>query len=193
VGNLDKKELIKKAAQTLFFQYGWEKVSIGEICQQANISRVTFYKHFTNKKELLKQLFTEQKEEMWQAFNDLLENAKSLDLLIQRIFQLQKHAMQTLYSQEMVYDLQHHKDEELQAFFAEMEQEKYQFMHYFFTTLQQKSIIRDDFPVLLIEIFIRKIDELKTDPALLQCYQGKDQQFLKDILSLLMYGIAAKA
>ncbi|WP_439238520.1 TetR/AcrR family transcriptional regulator [Lonepinella sp. BR2919] len=190
---MTKAILIKQTALNLFSQYGWQRVSIEDICQQVNLSRVTFYKHFKNKKDLLKQLFTEQKDEMKACFEQLLNQENRLDVVINQILVMQQQAMQTLYSQPVLYDLQHHKDPELTEFFAQLEQEKYQFMHAFFSQLQKNKIIRDDFPVLLIEVFIRKIDELKKDPDLAQCYQGKEQQFLKDVLSLLMYGIAARA
>ncbi|WP_386686807.1 TetR/AcrR family transcriptional regulator [Lonepinella sp. MS14437] len=190
---MDKQTLIKHCTQQLFFQHGWERVSIGDICQQAGISRVTFYKYFKNKKELIKQLFLDHIFEMEQEFQQLISDKLPLEQVINAMLKMQKQAMEKLYSQPMVYDLQHHKDKELSAFFIQLEQQKYQFMHAFFSQLQKNKIIRDDFPVLLIEVFIRKIDELKKDPDLAQCYQGKEQQFLKDVLSLLMYGIAARA
>ncbi|WP_439257947.1 TetR/AcrR family transcriptional regulator [Lonepinella sp. BR2271] len=189
---MDKQNLIKNCTIRLFSQYGWERVSVGDICQQADISRVTFYKYFKNKRELIKQLFLDQIVEMNQQFEQLIVDKLPLDQVIHAMLDMQKQAMTKLYSQPMVYDLQHHKDKELTEFFAQLEQQKYQFMHYFFAQLQKNRIIRDDFPVLLIEVFIRKVDELKRDPELAECYQGKEQQFLKDVLSLLMYGIAAR-
>ena len=48
----------KKLIQTgkaLFFKYGIKKVSVAEICKEAGVSKMTFYKHYANKGELAKE------------------------------------------------------------------------------------------------------------------------------------------
>ena len=70
-----------------------------------------------------------------------------------------------------------------------MEEEKYQYMHYFFGTLQKRKIIRDDFPVMLIDLFIQKIDEILNSASLQFYYKGREQKLFKDVLQLFMCGI----
>ena len=45
---------------------------------------------------------------------------------------MQQDSMETLYSVPVLHDLHHEQDRELREFFKEMEEEKYQYMHYFF-------------------------------------------------------------
>ena len=187
---MKKDSLIKQTALSLFSQFGWTKTSIDMICRQAKVSRVTFYKHFSNKKILVKILFEEQKNEMRQCFIELLENEKNLETIIDKIFAMQQQSLEGLYSKAMMFDLTHHSDTELHQFFTAMTQEKYQFMHYFFSQLQQKKIIRPQVPIVLIDVFIRKIDEIIQEPLLLKHYEHNEQQMLRDVLYFLMYGIA---
>ncbi|SMB86743.1 transcriptional regulator, TetR family [Pasteurella testudinis DSM 23072] len=189
---MNKSAVIQQTALTLFSQHGWKRISVDTICQQAQVSRVTFYKHFKNKKALLKQLLFEQKEEVRLRFLDFLKQEISLETIISQIFKMQEEALKGLYSQPMQADFQYHSDAEMRAFFAEMEQEKYQFMSDFFQQLQNKRIIQQDFPIALISVFTRKIDELRTDPQLGKLYRGKEHQLNIDALQLMMYGLAYK-
>lgn len=189
---MNKSDLIRQTAHSLFAQYGWKRISVDEICQQANVSRVTFYKHFKNKKVLLMELLETQKNETRARFEGFLAEKMELEDIIKQIFLMHSEVLQGLYSQPMLSDFNRYQDSDLQQFFAAMEQEKYQFMHHFFSQLQQRKIIQHDFPIDLIDIFIRKIDELIKDPLLIAVYQGKEPQLHENAIQLLMHGIAYK-
>lgn len=45
---------IFSTAEELFQKYGFRRVTIEEICQKASVSKMTFYKYFANKDELIK-------------------------------------------------------------------------------------------------------------------------------------------
>ncbi|MBN6065242.1 TetR/AcrR family transcriptional regulator [Aggregatibacter actinomycetemcomitans] len=187
---MKKDSVLKQAARALFYEQGWLATSIAEICRRAGVSRVTFYKHFPTKEDLIKTLFEEQKNKMRDEFEHLLRSHADLATVIRRILAMQQESMVTLYSAPVLADLNALRDDVLQPFFQQMAQEKYHYMHYFFGTLQQRKVIRDDFPIVLIDIWIQKIDEMLNTPVLQQHYQGNEQQLLKDVLQLFTHGIA---
>ncbi|WP_109077750.1 TetR/AcrR family transcriptional regulator [Aggregatibacter kilianii] len=187
---MKKDSVLKQAAITLFYEQGWIATSVAEICRLAGVSRVTFYKHFPTKETLVKTVFEEQKNKMRDEFERLLHEHADLATVIERILGMQQDAMATLYSAPVLADLKAHRNEELQRFFQQMAQEKYRFMHHFFGTLQQRKVIRDDFPIVLIDVLIQKIDEMLNTPMLQQHYVGNEQQLLKDVLQFFMHGIA---
>jgi AcrR family transcriptional regulator len=51
-----KKQNIRRAATELFREYGFNKVSIGEIAREAHVSHVTIYNHFGSKEELVRDV-----------------------------------------------------------------------------------------------------------------------------------------
>ena len=158
---MKKDVLLKQIATKLFYEQGWVLTSVAEICRVADVSRVTFYKYFPTK----------------------------LNQIITKILSMQQDSMETLYSVPVLHDLHHEQDRELRVFFKEMEEEKYQYMHYFFGTLQKRKIIRDDFPVMLIDLFIQKIDEILNSASLQFYYKGREQKLFKDVLQLFICGI----
>ena len=186
---MKKDVLLKQIATKLFYEQGWVLTSVAEICRVADVSRVTFYKYFPTKQALVKCIFEEQKNKMREDFDNLLDTQSDLSQIITKILSMQQDSMETLYSVPVLHDLHHEQDRELREFFKEMEEEKYQYMHYFFGTLQKRKIIRDDFPTMLIDLFIQKIDEILNSASLQSNYKGREQKLFKDVLQLFICGI----
>ncbi|MBP6345447.1 MAG: TetR/AcrR family transcriptional regulator [Neisseriaceae bacterium] len=179
-----------QAATVLFTQHGWTRVSIEDICHQAQTSRVTFYKYFRNKKELLKEILIDHKDSIRAGFARLAEQETSLEAIIAGIYALQKQALQGLYSAPMLHDMATHKDAELAVFFQTLEADKYQFMAQFFHGLQQKKLVNDRFPVPLIDAYLKLIDQMMHSPAVQAEYADKMLQLPNDVLQLMIYGFA---
>ena len=186
---MKKDVLLKQVATKLFYEQGWILTSVAEICRAAGVSRVTFYKYFPTKQALVKCIFEEQKNKIREGFDVLLDTQSDLSKIITKILSMQQDSMETLYSVPVLHDLHHEQDRELREFFKEMEEEKYQYMHYFFGTLQKRKIIRDDFPIMLIDLFIQKIDEILNSASLQFYYKGREQKLFKDVLQLFICGI----
>lgn len=179
-----------QAAQVLFTQHGWQRVSIEDICTQARTSRVTFYKYFRNKKDILKDILIDHRDGIRAGFMRLAEQETSLEAIITGIYDLQKQALQALYSAPMRHDMATHKDPELTAFFKELEADKHQFMAQFFHGLQQKKLINDRFPVPLMNAYLKLIDQMMHDPQVQADYADRLMQLPNDVLQLMIYGLA---
>lgn len=52
-GRSTKREQIIKTAEQLFSRFGAKRVSVEELCREAGVSKMTFYKYFANKAELI--------------------------------------------------------------------------------------------------------------------------------------------
>ena len=169
---------IYQAALSLFAEHGWQKISVETLCTAAHTSRVTFYKYYSDKNRIRA------------ALSDAQENAKSLAEIITLLLDLQKQSLQTVYTPPVLRDIQQSKDKVLQDFFAEMYAEKDRFMHEFFTTLQQRGLIRTDLRVPMIEAFVQQIDTLVQQESLQNHYTDAPQKLYEDALSLLLNGLS---
>ncbi len=63
--NLDKRNLILKAALKLFVSQGVHAVTISQIGKEANVGIGTIYKHFKDKADIMQQIWIEQKK--WES------------------------------------------------------------------------------------------------------------------------------
>ena len=77
---INKKEQIVHTAETLFTRYGSKRVTVEEICRQARVSKMTFYKHFSNKVELVRHIRDVYVEEGFRKFDEI----KALDISFAR-------------------------------------------------------------------------------------------------------------
>ena len=187
-----KQQTIADTARRLFREHGFSAVSVGSICAEADVSRVTFYKYYSGKNALLQAIVTEQKNRVRAEFENLLERQCSLREAAEAVFVLQKQSFEELYSAAFLRDIEENTDLELERFFHELNEEKYAFMRGFFHTLQQRRLIQPDLPVELIDLFIRQADILMHHPQLTALYTAAPQKLPQDILGLLLHGLSGK-
>ena len=192
VMNASKQQIIIDVAYRLFREQGFSVVSVGSICAEATVSRVTFYKYYSGKNALLQEIVTEQKNRVRAEFENLLARKCSLREAAETVFALQKQSFEELYSSAFLRDIEENTDLELERFFNELNEEKYAFMRGFFHTLQQRRLIQPDLPVELIDLFIRQADILMYHPQLVALYAAAPQKLPQDILGLLLHGLSGK-
>lgn len=53
-----------EAMPKLMMQYDWDEINVQRLCDQADVSRSTFYTHFRNKAEVLDQCFVRLEQEL---------------------------------------------------------------------------------------------------------------------------------
>ena len=187
-----KQQTIADTARRLFREHGFSAVSVGSICAEAAVSRVTFYKYYSGKNALLQEIVTEQKNRVRAEFENLLARQCSLREAAEAVFALQKQSFEELYSAAFLRDIEENTDLELERFFHELNEEKYAFMRGFFHTLQQRRLIQPDLPVELIDLFIRQADILMRHPQLAELYAAAPQKLPQDVLGLLLHGLSGK-
>lgn len=187
-----KQQTIADTARRLFREHGFSAVSVGSICAEAAVSRVTFYKYYSGKNALLQEIVTEQKNRVRAEFENLLARQCSLREAAEAVFALQRQSFNELYSAAFLRDIEENTDLELERFFHELNEEKYAFMRGFFHTLQQRRLIQPDLPVELIDLFIRQADILMRHPQLAALYAAAPQKLPQDVLGLLLHGLSGK-
>ena len=87
------RQTIINAARCLFREHGFSAVSVGGICAEAAVSRVTFYKYYSGKNALLKEIVTEQKNRVRAEFEALLARQCSLREAAETVFTLQQRRL----------------------------------------------------------------------------------------------------
>jgi len=192
VMNLDNqtRQTIIQASENLFSQHGWQRISIGDICAEAKISRVSFYRYFKNKIELLKEIIALQQVKVKTRYTKILRDTTNIEELINAIFNYQEEALKQFFTAPVLKDFDNNKNQELNDFFDKERQKKYIFMNHFFEELQRKKIIDANYPVPLIHNYLRIMDELMFSEHVQAMYCGEKKELRKDILKLIMFGLS---
>ena len=66
-----KKQQLITTAKSLFIQHGFKRITIEEICKTANVSKMTFYKYFSDKAAIANKIALDLVEEGFSAYDEI--------------------------------------------------------------------------------------------------------------------------
>lgn len=184
------RKIIIDISEALFSKHGWQRVSISKICLEADVSRVTFYRYFQNKNDLLQQVFILQHERIEAFYQKLLEESTTLEAIMKGIFNYQQTALNRFFTPDILKDIDQNNDPELSEFFDNNRERKYRFLNSFFTELQSRKIIDANYPTILIHSFLKIMDELMFSTQIQTYYKDDKSGLRRDVLKLIMFGLA---
>jgi AcrR family transcriptional regulator len=182
-----KFESIVSAAKKLFWKHGIRRVSIEEICQEAGVSKMTCYKHFSNKTAIAKYLIEDLFESGVKAYKEIYNSDIPYEEKVKRILDMKMSNAHEM-SQELVDDIYKYHDEEL---FNSIENIKKKMITIYlddFREAQKKGEIRSDVNHEFMLYFLSNLTEMFTDEKLVRIYPNPEQM-ISDVLSFFFYGI----
>ena len=182
-----KREQILKTGKDLFWKFGFKRVTIEEICKEAGVSKMTYYKFFSNKIELVKTL-------MDGVFNESLEKYKNITASdipypekVVQIIQLKQEQVHNM-SSEFVREYVQSDDPVLINFLNQLTRNNLQIFINDFRKAQEDGDIRTDLKVEFIMYMMNHLTEMTHEEALLNMYD-EPQELIMEIIKFLFYGI----
>jgi AcrR family transcriptional regulator len=85
-----KQRQILVTAEELFYKYGIKRVTVEEICREANVSKMTFYKYFTNKITLAQYIWQTKIEGAISKLNEIDALEVPFPEKMERVFEFTK-------------------------------------------------------------------------------------------------------
>ena len=186
----DKYNDIRKSARELFWKHGFKRVTVGEICSRSNVSKMTFYKFFSDKTELAKTIFDDLVSEGEEKFRAIMDSDASPDEKIREVIRMKYNSTMDI-SSEFVQDFYIGGDVELIAFVKGRTRAAWEFIKTDYIKAQEKGIFRNDFKVELLIQAQTKLIELMDDEILVGLY-GSRQELIMEFAKLLVYGITGE-
>lgn len=180
-------QIIIETAHRLFWKFGIKRVSIEEICREAGVSKMTFYRFFKNKIELAKVVITkifDQAHEKYQASmaRDIPFAEKVKEQVVLK-FEGTKEI-----SAELIKDIYTGWNPELQTFFSSMALRMTNMVRDDYKVAIEKGWIRSDVKLDFIFYMTTKMTEMSSDPALLSLYNNP-QELIMEFMNMMFYGI----
>ena len=180
-GKAVKKKLIIKAAEELFNRFGVKRVTVEEICRTAEVSKMTFYKYFSNKMMLVRYL--------WDGWIDAgLSKMDEIDALdiplpekIQMLFEWKSGFLSNI-SKVFINDIM-----PLNLSYDRV----YQHLIEFIIKAQKRDEIRPNIKPEFLLAVINKLNELSRDEDLRSVYDNMIE-FNREFKDFFWYGIIAR-
>jgi len=183
-----KREQILKTGKELFWKYGFRRVTIEEICKEASVSKMTYYKFFSNKMDLVKTIMDDILQLGLEKYRKLMDSDLPYQEKVLGVIELkreQTHAM----SNEFFRDYLQSGDPELMAYLEKMSRENLQIFMEDFRKAQENGDIRQDLKVeFIMNILNHLIDWVQHDESLLELYEDP-QDLAVELTRFMFYGI----
>jgi AcrR family transcriptional regulator len=176
-----KREQIIRTAENLFSRFGAKRVTIEELCREAGVSKMTFYKYFPNKIELVRKIRDQWVEEGFAKFDEI----NALDLPFP-----QKINLMTRWKVEFFSRINAEFMRELVAMDEVIEQAKRRYLENI-TNAQKKGEIRPDIHPEFLWIVTEKLYELIKEGSWKNVFSDFSQ-FQVQIRTLLFYGLLTR-
>lgn len=184
--NSNNKLKITTAAGQLFNKFGFRKVSVEEICQTAGLSKMTFYKHFKNKNELIKYIWQTLIDESWAKLDALEENNASFWEKIQAILKIKAESTSS-FSDQYIKDYLNMAPE-LQNFYNQIFTETMRRFAIIIQRAQEKGELRKSLRPEFFLAVVNQFLELAKNEQLAKLYPNYSD-FAIEINNYLYYGM----
>ena len=182
-----KQDQIIQAGRHLFWKYGMKRVSIEEICREAGVSKMTFYKYFANKTALALYILKQYYGDGMTEYRRIMDSNLSYPEKIERGIELKLKNARNL-SQEFVQELYKNGDPEIMAYMQEMVKVSLDAFMSDFKTYQQRGEIRHDVKPEFMLYMLNKMVEMAVDDNFIRLFETP-ADMVRTISNFYFYGI----
>jgi AcrR family transcriptional regulator len=182
----EKQRLIVDTALDLFQQFGIKRIPVEEICKTAGVSKMTFYKHFKNKNELVRFMWEKGFEQSLEKFDEI----QALDIPFEKKLQLilkMKEESTAKISHQFALDY-FYASPDLKDFFEKLSRESISRFLIFIKNAQEKGEVRSNLRPEFLLAFINIIKIMVKDETLINSYSNY-QDFVMEVNNFIFYGI----
>lgn len=178
---------ILKTAKALFWKHGIRRVTIEEICKEATVSKMTFYKFFPNKPDLAKTILDNLIQSSIVKFKDIVSSEVPFSQKLEKIFLLKLEGMNNI-SMEFINDIYTNPELGLKEYMEEQQQKSIKTTVDFYKDAQEKGFIRPDVKIDFLLAFSNQIIEMMKNEQLMAQY-AQPQDFVIESMNVMFYGI----
>ena len=184
-----KRRQIVEAGLELFGRFGVRRVSVEEICRTAGVSKMTFYKYYSNKMELVKSIWSGWADEGFRRFEEI----DAMDIPFREKLRMIIDYKMTRLDEigPMFLDEIIHGDPEMKQFIGRLQERSItRFMEYL-RAAQERGEMSDIRPELFLALLEWMRGIVKSES--LRALYPDDVAFIRDLHNFIFFGIIPNA
>ncbi len=183
-----KRTQILSTGKELFWKFGFKRVTIEEICREAAVSKMTFYKFFENKQELAVHIMDEVFDENLLKIRKIDEEHESADKTFKKFLLLKAEGSRGI-SEEFINDLYKNPDPELKSYMEKKTRSMLEEIRNVYEHGKETGWVRKDLNVPFLILFSQKLVMLTNDKEMMHFFDSS-QDLIMEITNLIIYGIS---
>lgn len=187
--NRPKVRALLSTAEQLFTKHGIRRVTVEEICREAGVSKMTFYKYFPNKQALVFTLIDAILQEGTQRFNAIFDQTIPYPEKIRQFIEFKLEYGRKI-SKEFYMDWISLSPEVQKHIHDWSREAQVRFLD-LMGQAQKDGFIRKGMGIGFITYIMNKMAEMAEDPDLLKQYSDP-YNLTRDLTNFFFYGIMGK-
>lgn len=178
---------ILETARRLFWKHGIKRVSIQEICKEAKVSKMTFYRFFDNKLDLAKTLLDLIFDKGLAEYKSIMASNVSFSEKV-RMTLLAKFRNSQDISQEFIMDIYKNQELGLLTYIEEKGNAMMDMVLDDYEQAQKDGYVRADIKREFMAYQLYKMREMMLDEKLLALYKNP-QELTMELTNFFFYGL----
>ena len=180
-----KMNRIIETATELFMKHGIGRITIEEICREADASKMTFYKYFDNKIDLLHHIWERWFDEGYRTLDEIDEMDIPFAEKMRKLIEWKMDLVSKM-SPEFIEEILN-TSPELAAFIGEMRVKNLSRFMVFLERAQQRGDMRKMRPEFFMAIMNKLVDVI-SDEKLSTAYPDR-LELIREVHNFLFFGI----
>lgn len=185
-----KFEQIVQVARDLFWRFGIQRVTIEEICRTASVSKMTFYKYFVNKNDLLIFIIHRMFDESLNKYNNIMNLPVEYPEKVRQMIHIKLQMIGEM-SFNFFRDYLHAADPEIKKLIEQKTAEMLGIVIRDFRAAQDQGYLRADLKPEFILFFINNMSDWMSDEKLFTQY-GSAKELTAELINFFFYGVMAR-
>lgn len=182
-----KQNDIFETAKRLFYKFGVKKVTIEEICEEANVSKMTFYKYFPNKIELAKAVIDNYYSSALGKYEAMMQSDISAEEKIRLTFELKLDNASNL-DIEFVSELYKYPDDTIRELLEMWKQRSIDITKKWFIKMQQNGQIMKELSFPVFMLYTKAIQDFAFNDKTIELFRTT-HELAHIITRLFMHGV----
>lgn len=182
-----KLQSIYNAARTLFWKHGMKRVSIEEICAEAGVSKMTFYKYFANKNDLAKNLLDRFFTNSMEEYRRIMDSEEPWSSRVRQAIKFKLESTHD-FSQQLIQEMYKSGEPEILAFIQEWSARSLSMLMDDFRQWQAKGEVRADIKPEFLLLMLGKMAEIVTDEKIAGLY-NTSEEMVHELINFYFYGL----
>ncbi|MBN2159051.1 MAG: TetR/AcrR family transcriptional regulator [Spirochaetes bacterium] len=182
----NKKYLdLLNTGRNLVFKYGIKRVTVEEICEKSNVSKVTFYKYFHNKDELVMKILEDWVDQGIKEFLEIRDETIPFMEKIAKFIQLNLSLTHN-YSHEFIEEIMG-SNENLKHFFDQASRKSLELVMDFFSEAQKEGLFRKSVPPEFYIYLIEHFGQMMNDEKLKTMIPNPHERY-QELINFFFFG-----
>lgn len=182
-----KKVKIEEAGKELFWKFGIKRVTVEEICEKAEVSKMTFYKYYSNKIDFAETLLDTVLRSSLNNFRELTKSDKSFQEKIQGMFIIKNEAIKNI-SPVFINDLYKNQEYGLHLKMEELGKISMKIFYDFLESSKKEKLIRKEVSIDFIINYMNSVSVMIENTDILKDFDSVEE-FVMEAMNFMFYGI----